>query len=64
MHLYALFTADIFPAFTYTLDIWQHYVKFAGVLGKIVPDVVGTSIGPVGFDVGPVQSPTRVPAAS
>ena len=29
---------------------------FVGVVGSIVPDVVGTSIGPVGFDVGPVQS--------
>ena len=31
---------------------------FVGVGGSIVPDVVGTSVGSVGFDVGPIQSPT------
>ena len=31
-------------------------MRFVGVVGSIVPGVVGTSVGPVGFDVGPVQT--------
>ena len=26
----------------------------------VVPNVVGISVGPVGFDVGPIQSPNRI----
>ena len=28
--------------------------------GIVVPDVVGTSVGSVGFDVGSIQSPKKV----
>ena len=33
---------------------------FVDVGCSVVPNVVGTSVGPVGFDVGPIQSPNRV----
>ena len=35
-------------------------MRIFGVVRRIVPDVVGTSTGPVGFDIDPVQSPNRV----
>ena len=34
-------------------------MRFFGVGGSIVSGVVGTSLGPVGFDVGPIQCPTQ-----
>ena len=54
----------VFAASTQTLDVWHHYLSFVGVVGGIVTDIVGTSIGPVGFRVGPIQSPIRVLASS
>ena len=35
----------------------MRFVVFGGI---VVPDVVGTSVGPVGFDVGLIESPNRV----
>ena len=34
----------------------------SGDVGGSVSDVIGTSVGPVGFDVDPIQSLTRVHA--
>ena len=35
-------------------------MRFVDVGGSVVPVVVGTSVGPVGFDFGPFQSLNRV----
>ena len=43
---------------------WHRYMRFVDVVGNIVPGVVGTSVGPVGFDVSPSQSPKRILASS
>ena len=59
VHLYAMFAADVFIAFTLTLDVWHHYVRFVDVVGSIVSGA-GSPVGLVGFDVGLVQSPTRI----
>ena len=37
-------------------------MRFVGGGGIVVPDVIGTSVGPFSFDVGPIQNPNRVPA--
>ena len=55
-----MFAANVFTAFTFTLDVRHLYMRFVDVGGSVVLGVVGTSVGPVGFDVGPIQSPNRV----
>ena len=35
-------------------------MRFGDVGGSVVPGVGGTSAGPVGFVVGPIQRPNRV----
>ena len=37
-------------------------MSFVDVGGSVVPGVVGTSVGPVAFDVGHIQSSNRIPA--
>ena len=56
-----MFAAYVFIALSSHLNtvVRHHYVRFV-VFGIIFPDIIRTSVGTVGFSIGPIQSPNKI----